>query len=144
MNSMANVSGEPPSQRSSAVVGHHCLEVALKHGRSVALPEEDAARLNDAGQRFAYERRVLAEILRDDGRPAGRAGVVARVREAREALDEDLEFEQRLDGEACQPSIARLGLLAPQSARVAQEIVVRGRFFIGAIESSNDDAEMVA
>jgi hypothetical protein len=55
--------------------------------------------------------------------------VVSRVREARDALEEDLELEERLlfaiGGELGEPSLARLLLLAPQPSRVAQEVGVR-------------------
>ena len=128
--------------RARAVVGKHRLEVALKDERSVPLGEEESARLDDATQRLAHDRRVLAKVLGDDRRPARWARVVAGVREAREPLEQDLELEEvldlSLDRKARQPGFARLGLLAPQAARIAQEVVIGVPLFARAIESGDD------
>jgi hypothetical protein len=71
----------------------------------------------------------LAEVLGDDGGALGGAGVVARVREAGEPLEEDLELEEDfvllVEREAREPRLARLRVLAPQAARVAEQIGVR-------------------
>ena len=83
---------------------------------------------------------MLAEVLGDDGRLARRAGVVARVREAGEALEQDLELEEVLDlsleRQAREPRLARLRVLAAQPARVAQQIVVGVALLGRAINSS--------
>src|SRR6266446_2056642 len=89
--------------------------------------------MNDAPERFANEDEVLAEIVRDDRRAPRRAGVVARVRETGEPLEEDLELEEdfffAFDRQSLQPRFARGRLFATQTARVAEEIVVSVALF---------------
>ncbi len=122
--------GETPARQARArlIVGQHRLEVALEDERALALAEQQAARLHDAAEGLAHQRRVLAEVLGHHRRLARRPGVVARVGEAGQALEEDLELEQVLDlalhGEPGQPRLARRRVLAPQPARVAQQVVV--------------------
>ena len=100
----------------------------MKHERSIALDEEKSARLNHSPECFAHQRCMLAKVLRDDRRLARRPGMVAGVREARQALEQDLELEQvlhlALQREPGEPLLARDGVLAPQTARVAEQIVV--------------------
>jgi hypothetical protein len=59
--------------------------------------------------------------------------MVARIGEAREALQQDLELEEVLDlsvhRHARKPGLARLRLFAAETARVAQEVVVRVSLF---------------
>jgi hypothetical protein len=56
-------------------------------------------------------REVIAEVEADDGLPLPRARVVARVGEAGDALQEDLQLEERVlllvGGEAREPRLAR-------------------------------------
>ena len=85
---------------------------------------------------------MLAEVLRHDGRLARRAGVVARVGEAGQALEQDLQLEEVLDlaleRQPRQPRLARLRVLAPQPARVAQQVVVDVALLARRIESCDD------
>src|SRR5262249_25643694 len=101
---------------------------ALEHERALLLAEEDATELDDAMHRVARESERLAIVLRDDRRATRRPRVVARVREAREALQEHLELEQRLLaarlGKLRNPLLARDGLLFAQAAAVAEQIGV--------------------
>jgi hypothetical protein len=53
--------------------------------------------VGDPSERFSHQRRVLAEVLRHDRCLARRARVIARVGEARETLEQDLQLEQVLD-----------------------------------------------
>jgi hypothetical protein len=56
------------------------------------------------------------------------ARVVARVAEARDALEQRLELEEGLflaiPGQRREPRVARRGLISPEPARVAQEVRV--------------------
>src|SRR6185436_7090833 len=95
---------------------------------AVALAEHRSGQLDDARHAVARVAEVLAEVVADDRLPAAGAGVVPRVGEAGEALQEDLELEERLfllvGGEAREPRFASLLLLAAKSARFAQELGV--------------------
>ncbi len=79
--------------RARSIVGKHALEVTLKHEGALALGQEDPANLDDSAQSFPHERRVLAEILGDDGGLAGRPRMIARVGEASEPFEQNLELE---------------------------------------------------
>jgi hypothetical protein len=115
--------------RARRVLREHRLEVALEDVRPVAFAEHGARELDDARHAVARVLQVLVKVVADDRVAARGAGVVPRVREARDALEEDLELEERLfllvRGELGEPRLARLLLLAPEPPRVAQELGVR-------------------
>ena len=115
--------------RPRGVLGQHRLEVALEHERPVLLAEQRARELDDARHPIARVREVLAEVEADDRLPPPRARVVPRVREAGQALQEDLQLEERLvllvGREPREPRLARLLLLAAEPARVAEQLRVR-------------------
>ena len=120
----------PRTRRERALSsGSDRLEVALEDERALALAQERAAERDHAvacrrARATSASRKSCATI----GGATRRARVVARVREAREPLEEHLELEERLLaaalGEPRDPLVARLRLLAPQAARVAQELGV--------------------
>jgi hypothetical protein len=84
---------------------------------ALALHEEHPAQESDPRQGLAHERRVLPEVLRDDGRLARRARMIAGVGEASQALEQDLELEQvvdlALERQSLQPRLACLSVLPP-------------------------------
>jgi hypothetical protein len=71
---------------------------------------------------------VFVEVLRDRALGVRLARVVARVAEARDALEQRLELEEGLFlailGQRREPCVARRGLISPEPARVAQEVRV--------------------
>ena len=66
------------------------------------------------------------EILRNDGGSTGRPGVIARVGEAHQPLEQNLELEEQVvlvrRRQVRDPRVAGLRLLAPQAAHVAQQL----------------------
>ena len=118
------------------VLGEHGLEITLENEGSIAIAEHGARELDDARHAVARQREVLAKVEADDRLAAPVARVVARVGEAGDALEQDLQLEERVfflvGGEARVPRLARLLLLATEPARVAQELgvgVAAGRSF---------------
>ncbi len=118
--------------RAAGVVGDDRLEIALEHERAIALELQRATQRRDAPHRLARERERVAVVLRDDRRATRRTRVVARIREAREPLEQHLELEEMLlfalADEARDELLARRRLLAPETARVAQELLIRVAF----------------
>ena len=91
----------------------------------IAIAEHGAGELDGAGHAALGEAEVLAEIVADDGLPAAGAGVVARVGEAGEALEQDLQLEEGLlflvGAEPREPRLARLLLLARDEVGIGGE-----------------------
>jgi len=137
---IARVEATSPAREWAAiarVLRQEHLEVPLEDERALLLAEQQPAERDHALHAVARERQGLAVVLGDDRRLLRGARVVARVREAREPLQEHLELEERLLaavlGQLRDPLIARVRLLAAQAARVPQEL----RIGIGARAGRN-------
>lgn len=101
----------------------------MKNERPFPIEEELSTELHDARDGILREDQRLAVILRDDGRPPRRAGVVAGIGEAGEALERNFQLKEQLLFEIRwklrEPRLARLRLFATQPSRIAQEVGVR-------------------
>jgi hypothetical protein len=118
------VGSTPNEPGSRAVIRKKELEVALEDEGALLFAEQLAAQVHDAVHCIAGKNEGLAIVLRHDRRSAGRACVISRIRKAREPLQEDFELEEHVDAsrpaDSREPLFARVGLLTPKSARIAQ------------------------
>ena len=94
----------------------------------VAVTEQRPRKLNDALHAVPGLAQVIAKIQRHEGSTAGGPCVVARIGEASDALEQDLQLKQDFVFAVCaeprEPCVSRKLLLTPQSARVAQQFGV--------------------
>ena len=88
----------------------------MENERAIALEEERPREREDARHALAGETRRLAEVLRDHRSALRRAWVISRVREAGEALEENLELEEDVvllvEREPVEPRLSSLRVLA--------------------------------
>jgi hypothetical protein len=114
--------------RARSVFRQDRLEIAMEDEGLVAIPEQRPRELHDTLHAVAGLAQMIAKIQRDEGPAAGGPRVIARIGEAGDAFEQNLEFEQHLgfavSAEAGEPGVARELLLTPQAARVAQQFGV--------------------
>lgn len=104
------------------------LEVSLEDERAISLEEQGARERDDARHSLARDAHRLAEVLRDDRGALGWPGVIPGIGEASEPLQQDLQLEEDVvllvERQPVKPRLAGLSLLAPEAARLAEEIRV--------------------
>jgi hypothetical protein len=110
------------------VLGENRLEISRERVGALLVTEELLGERDHPLRGVAEDSQLLVEVL-GDRRPGGRrTGVVPRIAEAGDPLEEHLELEERLllalPGERDEPRIARGRLLATEPAGVAQQVRV--------------------